>query len=106
VKTFDVYGTSSMTPAQLRDRLTSLLKTGFQERESSYWGIYFLGGDPRREHFRILDNVHDDPEELPYLEFADVPVVLEVNEPDRPDELRELLESVPGLVLLRRKEIT
>lgn len=105
MKTFDLYGTSSMTPTQLRDRLTPLLGTGFQERESSYWGIYFLGGDPRGEHFRIVDNVHEDPEELPYMEFAHVPVLLEANEPERPDELRALLTSVPGLVLLRRSEI-
>ena len=100
MKTFDLYGTGSMTAAELRDRLAPLLGVTFEERESLYWGVYHCAG----EHFRILTNVHEDPDELPYLEFAEVPVLLEVNEPEGPDELRALLTSVPGLVMLRRRE--
>lgn len=99
--TFDLYGTSALTPAQLRDRLTSVLEISFQERESSYLGIYYAGGDTRGEHFRILDNVHQDPEERPYTDIPDTPVLLEVNATDRPDAIRRLLGAVPELSLLR-----
>lgn len=99
--TSDLYGTSAVTAPQLRDRLTALLAIGFQERESSYLGIYFLGGDPRGEHFRILDNVHDDPDELPEPDFAAVSVLLEVNATTRPEALRAVLKRVPHLALLR-----
>jgi hypothetical protein len=103
VKTFDLYGTGSMTAVDLRYRLAPLLGVTFEERESLYWGIYHRAGALAGEQFRILTNVHDDPEELPYTEFASIPVLLEVNEPERPDELRALLASVPGLVLLRSR---
>ncbi len=99
--TFDLYGTSALTPTELRDGLGSLLEISFHERESSYVGIYFLGGDPRGEHFRILDNVHDDPDELPYTEFPDTRVILEVNATQRPEVIRKLLAAVPELALLR-----
>jgi hypothetical protein len=104
VKTYDIYGTGSMSAVELRDRVAPLLGVTFEERESLYWGIYHRAGPLAGEHYRILTNVHEDPEELPYMEFADTPVLLEVNEPERPDELRALLTSVPGLVLLRRRE--
>ena len=104
MKTYDVYGTGSMTASELRDRIAPLLGVTFEERESLYWGIYHCAGPLARDDFRILTNVYEDPEELPYMEFADVPVLLEVNEPERPDELRALLTSLPGLVLLRRRE--
>jgi len=102
VKTYDIYGTRSMTAVELRDRIAALLGVTFEERESLYWGVYHCAGS--RDDFRILTNVHEDPEELPYPEYADVPVLLEVNDPERPDELRALLASVPGLALLRRRE--
>jgi hypothetical protein len=101
VKTYDLYGTSSLTTVQLRDRLAALLDISFQERESSYRGIYYKAGDLGGEHLVILDNVHEDPDEVPVLEFAAVPVILEVNATQRPDELRELLADVAGLALLR-----
>lgn len=101
MKTYDIYGTSSLTATQLRDRLTALLDRDFEERESSYLGVYYKAGSLGGEHLVILDNVHEDPDELPVLEFASVPVILEVNATQRPDELRELLAGVPGLTLLR-----
>jgi hypothetical protein len=101
VTTCDIYGAAALTPAQLRDRLTSVLGISFQERESSYLGIYFSGGDPRGEHFRILDNVRSDPEERPYTELPDAPVLLEVNATGRPERIRGLLATVPELTLLR-----
>ncbi len=104
MKTYDIYGTGSMSAVELRDRVALLLGVTFEERESLYWGIYHCAGPLAHRDFRILTNVHEDPEELPYMEFADVPVLLEVNEPESPDELRDLLTSVPGLVLLRRRE--
>jgi hypothetical protein len=100
VTTYDVYGTSSLTAPQLRDRVGALLDVAFREHDSSYLGVYYRAGDPGGEHLVILANVHDDPDELPRTEFAGVPVLLEVNATERPEALRALLGAVAGLELL------
>ena len=47
----------------------------------------------------------DDADELAEPDFADKPVLLEVNATLRPDSLRELLASLPQLSLLRSKVV-
>lgn len=106
MKTYDLYGTSELSASQLRDRATQLLGVEFQERDSSYRGVYYRAGDLRGEHFVVLSNgPEDDPDELPEPDFADKRVLLEVNATERKESLRELLASIPELTLLRTKTV-
>ncbi len=105
MKTYDLYGTSALTPGQLVAVVTPLLGLEFEERDSGYRGGYYRAGHLREEHIVILGNDRQDEDELPEPDFADTPVLLEVNATRRPDDLRRLLAQVPELSLLRSKEL-
>lgn len=106
-KTYDLYGTS-FSPEQLRDQLSELLGVEFTAHDSSYKGEYFWAGDLRGEQFEIQPNQipGDDGEwDLMEEDFAEYQVLLYVNRTERPDEVRELLRTVPELAHLRREVI-
>lgn len=107
MKTYDLYGTSKLSRAELRDAVAALLGLDFEERDSGFrGGVYFRAGDLHDEHFVILANDKtDDPDEMPEPEFADTLVLLEVNATLRPEALRERLGAIPNLTLLRTKAI-
>jgi hypothetical protein len=106
VKTYDLYGTSKLSAAELRDRVTRLVGVEFEERDSSYRGAYYRAGDLRGEHFVVLANGPEEgPDELAEPDFSDKPVLLEVNATGRAGSLRELLATIPELTLLRSKSI-
>lgn len=104
MKTFVVFGASALTMTALRDRLSAVLDISFRQGYSDYWGgDYFQSGDSSAEHLRILNNVAEDEDDLPYLEYKDVPVILEVNYATE-STIRTIESSIDGLVLLRRKD--
>jgi hypothetical protein len=103
MKTFAWFGTP-LTGPELRDRLVAALGLDFEERYSDYWGgEYFKAGRSPDENFRILNNVAEDDDDIPYLDFKDYPVVLEVNMATEAT-LAAIEKSVEGIVLLRRKD--
>lgn len=110
-RTYEVFGSREMTPEELKVAVEQTLKMAFESHESSYMGgKYFSFGDARNENFRIHRNLagamaDDEEEELIDQRFIGFASLLEVNRTERGDELRELLERVPGLAFLARDEV-
>lgn len=104
MKTYDLYGTSALTPSRLVDVLATLLGLEFTQHDSDFRGVYYRAGDLADEHFVILPNEGDDEDDLPEPECAE-PVLLEVNATTRPEVVRRLLAQVPELSLLRSRVI-
>jgi len=109
VTTYDLYGSRTLTAGELSARLAESLGLQFEERESLYRGVYHHARDPAGEEFEVQPNdvPGDDGGTEPMDDrFADYAVLLYVNAVERGDELRDLLDRVPGLVFLRRDTVT
>lgn len=104
MKTFVVYGTAAMTASSLKSRLEVLLGLEFEARTGDYWGDYYKAGRSPNENLRILRNQADDEGDLPYDEFKDMPVILEVNCANEAT-LATIGNTIDGLVLLERTEV-
>jgi len=84
---------------------TRRLSVDFEERDSSHRGVYYRAGELHEEHFVVLSNVAADPDDLPEPGLPDMRVLMEMNATSRPQVIREMLRSIPGLVLLRSREV-
>lgn len=104
-KYYDLYGTKTLGIDELRSAVEKALSVNFERHESSYLGgDYFLAGDLRGEHALIQRNhLGDaDEQEVAEPEFADHPILLQVNATTRGDDTRELLLGIEGVDFLRR----
>jgi hypothetical protein len=105
MKIYYVYGTANVTSSELRDKVADALDIQFEEHESDYLGgIYYQAGDLRGEHIVILVNSGGDDDDLPYPEFAYMPVILEINDA-RAEAVEAIQAAIPDLVLLGQREV-
>src|SRR5579875_775692 len=105
--TYDLYGFPFSDLEAVRQQVEAALAIRFEPHENSFIGEYYLYGK-RYEKGNILLKMNYDPEDddILYSEFADFPVLLEANDPDKPDGLRQELEAkLQGCKLLRRKQL-
>jgi len=108
VTTYDLYGSRTLTPSDLCAGLAETLGLAFEERESYYRGVYHHARDPAGEEFEVQPNdvPGDDGGTEPMEDrFAAYTVLLYVNAAGRGDEIRALLDRVPGLEFLRRDTV-
>jgi hypothetical protein len=103
MRTYDLYGTRTMTAEVLARFLQSLLDVPFEPRRSGFVGDYYLA-KLGEERFSVEPNVDDERDEEEPLEpeFADRTVLLYVDRTERAGELEQMLASIGGLELLRR----
>jgi hypothetical protein len=105
MKIYYVYGTANIASPELREEVTDALGVQFEEHESDYLGgSYYQAGDLRGEHIVILTNSGGDDDDLPYPEFARMPVILEINDA-RAETVEAIQSAIPGLALLGRREV-
>ena len=104
-KCYDLYGTRTLAIDELRAAVENALSVHLEGHESGYLGgDYFLAGDLRGEHVLIQRNHVDegDEEEVAEPQFADYPVLLQVNATPRGDELKCRLLAIEGVDFLKR----
>ena len=91
---YDRYGFFSNDLEQVKDNLETCLRIRFVPHDSSFWGEYYLHEQPNGEESLML-HMNIDPEdgEPLYREFAEFPVILQVNDTKRSEELAERLQS-------------
>jgi hypothetical protein len=101
---YDLYGSKVHSLDEVRVILEDTLQVRFGARDSDYMGgKYFLAGDLTGETFVILRN-HDSNDEGEVLEpeFANYPTLLQVNATERGDDIKQRLDNISDLELLRR----
>lgn len=100
--TFDVYG-GHVGLAAAASLIAATLGVKLEARSSDYLGEYY--GTPLPDDtIEVVANVADDPEELPYEEYSQYSVIVEISEMPNPDEIRSALERV-GFEHLEREVI-
>ncbi len=83
-KTYDVFGTkaSDIGITEVSQTLSTALGVPFEAHDSYFInGLYFLHKGSTHGRVRVLNNVNEDPDELPYLEYAEYPIIVSVDEP-------------------------
>ena len=105
MKTYCVFGSDGAEASGVRDQLAGALGIGFEEHDSDYWnGIYYRGVREGGDEVRVVQNAGGGIEDLPYPEFANMSVIVEVNDAHR-DTLVALAAHVPNLTLLRQRDV-
>jgi hypothetical protein len=107
VRFYDLYASKSLSLDELREAVEAALGIEFEAHESDFiGGDYFLAGDPRGEEFIIQRNhaENGDEDEVVEAQYADFPILLQVNATARGDQLRGLLEGIKDLTFLRRAQ--
>ncbi len=104
-KCYDLYGSRTLSRAELSDLVGEALDLSFKLHESSYKGVYYLAGSLRDEHFEVQANQISDEDEDGVLEpeYSDFPSLLSVNGTVRGDHIRGRLEKIEDLIFLRRE---
>lgn len=104
MKIYDLFGRGAPGVEDAMEEVAAALQISLDPHYSDYWGgDYYSTGEPGAEHIRVLRNEPDeDPEEMPYMDLARYPVVVEVNDSPYADHYRELL-TLAGYTHIRRK---
>lgn len=90
--TYDVYGTRLELSAAA-SLIAQTLDIELEARSSDYLGDYF--GTPFPDDtVEVVANAGHDSEELPYEEYRQYRVIVEISELPNPDEIRAALERV------------
>ena len=100
----DTYGTSTYTAQQLAGLLAERLPATFVERESDYFGVYFLATLADASRIKVQPNAvpgDDGEDDLLEDDHPDVSVLLIVTAPAEAQLLDSELAAVDGLTLLR-----
>lgn len=108
MSTYDEYGSVSLTPEELRDRVVAELGLTFEERDSSYWnGLYYSAHGVDGEEIRIVDNrPSDEPEGPPYAEeYPEFKAVLSVSDTRRSASLATVLTAIADVRHLDHTEL-
>ncbi len=103
----DSYGSTTLPPRELRDRVAAALDVAFAEHDSTFWnGTYFRAPGPAGEEICVYDNVeHGDGDEVPFVEHPESVSVVVVSGTRRPAEIGRLLAGVGDLRLLHHGEL-
>ncbi|AJF67231.1 hypothetical protein [Streptomyces vietnamensis] len=100
----DTYGTNTHTAQQLADLLTERLPATFAERDSDYFGLYFLATLADTTRIKVQPNTvpgDDGEDDLLEDDHPDVSVLLIVTAPAEAQPLSTELAAVDGLTRLR-----
>ena len=104
-QTHDLYGSTTLSMAELRHAVENTLDIAFSLNDSAYkGGEYFRAGDLGGEEFVIQRNTFefDNEEEVAEPDYVQYPVIFWIAWTERGDELREELTKITGLDFLRR----
>lgn len=91
MKTFDLYGFSSLDIDRIRRCVEEALGVEFEVHESSFGGVYLRHGSPGEEHLVLRHNFDALENEWAEDDFKDSQTLLYVNATARADEIRQLL---------------
>ncbi|MFJ3623863.1 hypothetical protein ACIPSH_37855 [Streptomyces iakyrus] len=100
----DTYGTNSYTAEELASLLADRLDVTFTERESDYFGVYFLATLADTTRLQIQPNTipgDDGEDDLYDNEHPDVSVLLLIISPAAAEPLGDELSAAGGLTRLR-----
>ena len=95
MKIYDLYGSASLTPTDLREQVGRELGLVFEEHAGGY--RYRDGRRGEELVIRAAEPAGDGQAESPTYQ-----TLLEVNRSPRADELLPVLSALPGLTFLRR----
>lgn len=113
MKTYDLYGAElertmrdplgDVRPVEfLALRLQSALGAEFDWRHSDNWnGVYFFHESDHFGKIMVIDNVTEDPDDMPYPRYR-YPLIVSVDAPSDPDEIRNTLSAL-GVFHVRRR---
>ena len=106
MKVYDLYGVACSDLEEARAKVEPVLGVSLVAHESDYHcGEYYGYRDVGEEHFILQRNYDSFDTEWTEPDSQDKPFLLYVNETDRSNELREALERVDGVALLKHQEI-
>jgi hypothetical protein len=100
----DTYGTNTYTAQHLADLLAKRLPAVFAERESDYFGVYFLATLADTTRIKVQPNAipgDDGEDDLLEDDYPDVSVLLIVTAPAGAQLLNTELAAIYGLTQLR-----
>jgi hypothetical protein len=100
--TYDVYG-ARLELSAAASLIAETLGIALEARSSDYLGDYYGTPFPN-DTIEVVANFADDVEDLPYEEYRQYSVIVEVSELANPDEIRAALERV-GFKHLEREVI-
>lgn len=99
---YDLYGSKTLSITEVRDVVARATGLDLRPRESyQMGGTYYRGGDVGGPGVVIQHNADEDGEPVEDG-FAEYGVLVRLNDFDRADEVRALLERVDGLEFLLR----
>lgn len=106
MKVYDLYGIVCQDLEEARAKVEAVLGVPLVAHESGYHcGEYYRYKDVGEEHFVLQRNFDSVEAEWTDPSRQDKPFLLYVNETSRSAELRESLEQVGGVELLKHQEI-
>ncbi|MEU9352414.1 hypothetical protein AB0D65_15705 [Streptomyces griseoloalbus] len=100
----DTYGTNTYTAQRLAGLLAERLPAAFAERESDYFGVYFLATLADTTRIKVQPNAipgDDGEDDLLEDDYPDVSVLLIVTAPAGDQLLNTELAAIDGLTRLR-----
>jgi hypothetical protein len=103
----DLYGSTRLSMAEIRDAATKMTGINFSLHDSAYrGGGYFRAEERAGEEIVIQINTFqfEGESEVAEPDFSEYPVILWVAWTSRGDELRRDLQAIDGLDFLRRNE--
>jgi hypothetical protein len=99
---YDVYG----LPSELQvaaDLVSTTLELSLELHSSDYWGDYY--STPLLDDtIRVIWNADEEPDEVPYDQYPQYSVIVEVNESPVADEIRDKLVAA-GFTHLEREVV-
>lgn len=102
--TYDKYG-SHIDIESTKVKIEKCLGIKLEDRDSSYWGAYYISKNNTGESIKIIENMDPIDREPLDIEFSNYPVIIYVDETDRSDEIQELFNHI-GLKMLSHKIIS
>ena len=109
MKTYDMYGTT-LSIYEAAKSLEQLLHIKFEERESSYVGVYFTTGSfsPTDsldvEKFEIRENFDPVDSQVSMKEYSEWPTLLDIGRTERSKEIYEILKNDESNFTLLKSE--
>lgn len=105
MSTYDLYGTTSGNINAIKMQLENVLNIAFAAHDSSYQGEYFQCGKASDEHFVLKQNIDPIDSTPAETAFPTYKIILYINDTFRDLHLREKIEGIDGLTLLRHEEL-
>ena len=104
MKTYDMYGTT-LSIYKVAEILSELLNLQFEERESSYVGVYLTTDYLAEEQFEVRTNFDPLDNEPAELNFPEWPTLLYISGTDRSKQIYETIKNTEMNFALLKSEI-